>query len=83
MHGTSAAVRVAIMTNTPETLEAVSIEQLDTVTGAGIGTQIGSLFGQEGAKWGGIADSIIGMFGGGGAGGGAGASGGGGAPAGG
>ena len=66
------------MTNTPETLEAVSIEQLDTVTGAGIGTQIGSLFGQEGAKWGGIADNIIGMFGG--AGGGAGA---GGAPAGG
>jgi len=68
------------MTNTPETLEAVANEQLDVVTGgAGIGTQIGSLFGQEGAKWGGIADSIIGMFGGGGAG----AGGGGGAPAGG
>ena len=70
------------MTNTPETLEAVSNEQLDVVTGgAGIGTQIGSLFGPQGAKWGGIADNIIGMFGGG-AGGGAGA-GGGGAPAGG
>ena len=70
------------MTNTPKTLEAVSIEQLDTVTGAGIGTQIGSLFGQEGAKWGGLADNIIGMFGGA-VGRGAGAGGGGGAPAGG
>ena len=64
MHGTSAAVQPATMTNTSEILEAVTSEQLDTVTGAGIGTQIGSLFGQEGARWGGIADSILGMFGG-------------------
>ena len=70
------------MINTPSTLEAVSIEQLNVVTGgAGIGSQIGSLFGAEGAKWGGVADSILGMFGVGGAGGGG--AGGGGAPAGG
>ena len=66
------------MINTPSTLEAVSVEQLDIVTGgAGIGSQIGSMFGAEGAKWGGIADNIIGMIkgaaGGGGAGGGGGA----------
>ena len=68
------------MTNTTKALEAISLEQLDVVTGAGIGSQIGGMFGAEGAKWGGIADNIMGMFGVGGAGG---ASGGGGAPAGG
>ena len=60
------------MINTPGTLEAVSPELLDAVIGGGIGTQIGSLFGQKGAKWGGIADSIIGMFSKGGSGGGGG-----------
>ncbi len=60
------------MINTLGTFEAVTPEQLDVVTGGGIGTQIGSLFGEKGAKWGGIADSIIGMFGKGGGGGGAG-----------
>jgi hypothetical protein len=70
------------MINTPGTLEAVSPELLDAVIGGGIGTQIGSMFGEKGAKWGGLADSIIGMFkkGGssGGGGGGGGSSGGGG-----
>ena len=50
------------MINTPGTLEAVSAELLDAVIGGGIGTQIGSMFGEKGAKWGGLADSIIGMF---------------------
>ena len=69
------------MTNTTQALEVVSLEQLDVVTGGGIGSQIGGMFGAEGAKWGGVADNIMGMFGIGGAGGGGG--GGGGAPAGG
>ena len=58
------------MTNLPETLPSIDTKELANVTGAGIGTQIGSMFGEKGAKWGGIADSIIGMFGGGGGGGG-------------
>jgi hypothetical protein len=63
------------MTNTPSTLEAVPVAQLEVVIGgAGIGSQIGGMFGAEGAKWGGIADNILGMIGAGGgsAGGGAG-----------
>jgi hypothetical protein len=68
---------MGIMINTLGTFEAVTPEQLDVVTGGGIGTQIGSMFGEKGAKWGGIADSIIGMFGKGGGGGGAGSGGGG------
>jgi hypothetical protein len=51
------------MINTFSTLEVVTPEQLDTVTGGGIGTTIGSMFGEKGAKWGGFADSIIGMIG--------------------
>ena len=50
------------MTFTSSTLEAVTLEQLDVVTGGGLGSQIGSMFGDKGAKWGGIADSLFGMF---------------------
>jgi hypothetical protein len=72
------------MTNEPKALESIEPAVLADVTGAGIGTQIGSMFGEKGAKWGGIADSIIGMFGGaGGAGGAGGGAPGGGAPSGG
>jgi hypothetical protein len=59
------------MTHTPSPLDTVTLDQLQAVTGAGIGSQIGNMFGAEGAKWGGVADSILGMFGVGGAGGGA------------
>lgn len=55
------------MMTTPSTLDTISSDDLTHVTGAGIATQIGSLFGAKGAKWGGLADSIIGMFKGGGA----------------
>jgi hypothetical protein len=46
---------------TKPTLESISLADLGHVTGGGIGTQIGSLFGEKGAKWGGIADSILGI----------------------
>jgi hypothetical protein len=51
------------MTNTPATLDVVTPDQLERVTGAGIGSEIGKMFGAEGAKWGGIADQFIGMIG--------------------
>ncbi len=54
------------MTNTPTTtpaLETISATELDAITGGGIGQQIGSMFGDKGNKWGGIADSIMGMVG--------------------
>jgi hypothetical protein len=47
----------------PEIHEPVPAEQLHRVTGAGIGAQIGSLFGADGAKWGGIADQFLGFLG--------------------
>jgi hypothetical protein len=56
------------MTSMPIILEVVTLEQLDTVTGGGLGSQIGGLFGEKGAKWGGIADSLFGMIKGGGGG---------------
>ena len=70
---------VGIMNHQPKhpiTLDSINLEQLEHVTGGGIGTQIGSMFGAEGQKWGGLADNILGMIpgigGGGGGGGGAG-----------
>jgi hypothetical protein len=71
----------AAMTNMPSAFEAVSPDRLNDVTGGGIGSTIGGLFGAKGAQWGGIADAILGMVkGGGGSGGssGGGSSGGGG-----
>gem|GEM_PF-5068949 len=64
------------MSHPPRSLDAVSTAQLADVIGGGIGTQIGSMFGAKGAQWGGIADSILGMFGGAGGAGGAGGLGG-------
>jgi len=69
------------MNQLPATLEAISPDHLANVTGAGIGSQIGGLFGAKGAQWGGIADSILGMFNGGAASGGASAAASGGASA--
>jgi hypothetical protein len=43
---------------------AITGDELATVTGGGIGAQIGAMFGDKGAQWGGIADGILGMFGG-------------------
>lgn len=57
--GTSAAQLPSTMTQEPNVLTAA---ELDRVIGGGIGTQIGSLFGEKGAKWGGIADSIFGII---------------------
>ena len=68
----TAALSRVTMTTQPTTLQSISAGELDHVIGGGIGSQIGSLFGADGAKWGGIADSIFGMFGGMGGGGGAG-----------
>jgi hypothetical protein len=51
------------MTNQPTTLEAVTPDHLHAVTGGGIGSDIGGIFGAKGTKWGGIADKLLGMFG--------------------
>jgi hypothetical protein len=42
---------------------ALRSDELAQVTGGGIASQFGSMFGPEGAKWGGFADQIMGMFG--------------------
>jgi hypothetical protein len=63
----TAALPARTMTNTPSALEVVTLDQLTGVTGGGIGTQIGSLFGPKGQQWGSIADNILGGLGGGGA----------------
>jgi hypothetical protein len=55
------------MTTTTQTFETLSVDQLAPVTGGGIGTQIGGLFGAKGQQWGALADNILGMFQGGGA----------------
>ncbi len=44
-------------------LESINPAELGAVTGGGIGQQIGSMFGDKGAKWGGLADNIMGMVG--------------------
>ena len=54
------------MTNTSSSFESVSQEHLDAVTGGGIGSVIGGLFGAKGTKIGGIADNLLGLFKGGG-----------------
>src|SRR3954468_12922872 len=67
------------MTTTNQTLETLPIDQLAPVTGGGLGSKIGGMFGAKGQKWGAMADSLLGMFqgmGGGGGGGGGGSSGG-------
>jgi hypothetical protein len=50
------------MTHLPSSLEVVPADQLSHVTGGGIGSVIGGLFGAKGAKWGGFADQILGMI---------------------
>ena len=59
-----------------EILEDIKPAQLEQVTGAGIGSMIGQMFGAKGAQFGGMADQLIGsikgMFSGGGGGGGGG-----------
>jgi hypothetical protein len=54
------------MTSTPNTLESLSSDQLDAVTGGGLISQIGGLFGAKGAKIGGVAEGLFGLFKGGG-----------------
>jgi hypothetical protein len=49
---------------TNQTLETLSVDQLAPVTGGGIGSMIGGLFGAKGQQWGALADNILGMFGG-------------------
>jgi hypothetical protein len=49
---------------TNQTLETLSMDQLAPVTGGGIGSMIGGLFGAKGQQWGAVADNILGMFGG-------------------
>ncbi|HEU4734530.1 MAG TPA: hypothetical protein VFT22_41855 [Kofleriaceae bacterium] len=51
------------MTHQRALLEAIPQDHLQAVTGGGIGSQIGSMFGADGAKWGGIADQLLGMVG--------------------
>ena len=58
-----------MMTTTNQTLETLSVDQLAPVTGGGIGSTIGGLFGAKGQQWGALADNILGMFQGGGLGG--------------
>src|SRR5262245_2855743 len=58
--------RCASMTQQPSSLDVVPAEQLAHVTGGGIGSMIGGLFGAKGAQWGGIADQILAMIQGGG-----------------
>jgi hypothetical protein len=55
-----------MMTTTNQTLETLSVDQLAPVTGGGIGSTIGGLFGAKGQQWGALADNVLGMFGGGG-----------------
>jgi FAD/FMN-containing dehydrogenase len=55
-----------MMTTTNQTLETLSFDQLVPVTGGGIGSTIGGLFGAKGQQWGALADNVLGMFGGGG-----------------
>lgn len=43
--------------------DVIPTDQLARVTGGGIASQFGSMFGPEGAKWGGLADQIMGMCG--------------------
>jgi hypothetical protein len=50
------------MTHLPSSLEVVPADQLDRVTGGGIGSMIGGWFGAKGAKWGGFADQILAMI---------------------
>jgi hypothetical protein len=52
----------APMTHLRSSLEVVPADQLDRVTGGGIGSVIGGWFGAKGAKWGGIADQILAMI---------------------
>jgi hypothetical protein len=57
--------RSATMTKQPSApvaLESVSSDELSHVIGGGIGATLGGLFGAKGAKWGGFADQIFGMF---------------------
>lgn len=67
------------MNHTPSAFPSVTSDQLADVTGGGIGTQIGSMFGADGQKWGSVADNLLGMLGN--LGGGGSGGGGGGAPA--
>jgi len=50
------------MTNAHDTFEAITAAQMAQITGAGLGSSIAGLFGPEGAKWGPIADQVLGMI---------------------
>jgi hypothetical protein len=52
------------MTMTNQTFQTLSVDQLAPVTGGGIGSMIGGMFGAKGQQWGALADNIFGMFGG-------------------
>jgi hypothetical protein len=56
LHGSPA------MTHLPSSLDVVPADQLARVTGGGIGSVIGGLFGAKGTQWGGIADQILAMI---------------------
>ena len=45
-----------------ERFEEIEPTHLVHATGGGIGSMIGGLFGEQGAKWGGFADGIIGQI---------------------
>ena len=50
------------MIQTSRALDTLSIDHLARVTGGGLGSEIGKLFGAKGTKWGGLADTVFGMF---------------------
>jgi len=52
--------------NTTRSLPDIPADQLAHITGGGAIATIASLFGEKGAKWGNIAEQVIGLFKGGG-----------------
>jgi len=52
----------AMNSQSDEQFEVIERAQLEQTTGGGIGSMIGGLFGEQGAKWGGFADGIIGQI---------------------
>jgi hypothetical protein len=57
-------IAATTMTTTNQTFDTLSVDQLAPVTGGGIGSMIGGMFGAKGQQWGAFADNILGMFGG-------------------
>ena len=60
------AATVAGNMNTTSSLPDIPADQLAAITGGGAIATIASLFGDKAAKWGGIAEQVIGLFKGGG-----------------